>query len=43
MKDIRENMATKEELAEVKTEMRDGFERVETDMENGFAELRDPK
>ena len=32
MKDIRENMATKEDVA-----------RLETDMENGFAELRQPK
>ena len=44
-RDIRETMATKEDVARLETEMatKQDVARLETDMENGFAELRNPK
>ena len=38
--DVRETMATKEDVANLRTDMDERFKRVETDMQNGFAELR---
>lgn len=41
--DIRENMATKEDVANLRSDMDERFDRVDTDMQNGFAELRPPE